>query len=114
MGKGKQNASLFCFITPRLYLAAYIITAKNALVNITYKMMQTQVQYKGKKYLTNLAESIDISIPVGRNHGPEAFYLQQAGFITVEAGGFIGNVARGGSCNVENICFNAHGNGTHT
>ncbi|MGZ5242920.1 MAG: cyclase family protein [Bacteroidia bacterium] len=76
--------------------------------------MQTQIQYANQTFTTDLEKGIDISIPVGRHHGPEAFYLQQADFTTVEAGGFVGNVARGGSCNVENICFNAHGNGTHT
>lgn len=76
--------------------------------------MHAQIQHANHTYNTDLEQGLDISIPVGRNHGPEAFYLQQADFITVEAGGFVGNVARGGSCNVENICFNAHGNGTHT
>jgi kynurenine formamidase len=32
----------------------------------------------------------------------------------VEAGSFVGNVNRGGSCNCEDIYFNAHGDGTHT
>ncbi len=76
--------------------------------------MLTQIQYAKNTYTINLEDGIDISIPVSRDKGPEAFYLQQADFKTVEAGGFVGNVARGGSCNVENICFNAHGNGTHT
>ena len=77
-------------------------------------MLSTQIQYAGKTYKTDLSQGIDISIPVSREQGPEAFYLQQPEFSTVEAGGFVGNVSRGGSCNVENICFNAHGNGTHT
>jgi arylformamidase len=67
-----------------------------------------------KSYSLDMAKGIDISLPVSRDQGPNAFYLQHAEFNTVEAGRFVGNVRRGGSCNVEDISFSPHGNGTHT
>ena len=77
-------------------------------------MIETTIKYKGGEYEIDLAKPIDISIPVGRNTGPNAFYLPKADYNTVEDGGFVGDVGRGGSCNVENIMFSPHGNGTHT
>ncbi|MCX6351874.1 MAG: cyclase family protein [Bacteroidetes bacterium] len=53
-------------------------------------------------------------MPFGRQKSPNAFYLSQPKYTVVEAGNFVGNVARGGSCNVEDITFNPHGSGTHT
>ncbi len=59
---------------------------------------------------------IDLSIPLRRQPmlNPSAFYLENIQYQTVEAGGFIGDTQRGGSCNCETITFNPHGNGTHT
>lgn len=65
-------------------------------------------------FTIDLSKPVDLTIPVGRSAGPNAFYLTEARFNTVEAGGFIGSVSRGGSCNCEDIIFNAHGDGTHT
>jgi arylformamidase len=77
-------------------------------------MLKATITYLGSPYEINLENPIDISIPVGRKDGPNAFYLPKPEFSTVEDGGFVGDVNRGGSCNVENISFSPHGNGTHT
>src|SRR5688572_1002042 len=72
------------------------------------------VNIQGKTYTVDINNVTDISIPVSRQNSVKAFYLDDPDFKTVEAGGFVGNVSRGGSCNVEDICFSPHGNGTHT
>lgn len=77
-------------------------------------MATAVLKFGGKSYALDLAGGIDISLPVSREHGPNAFYLHEPEFSTVEAGGFVGDVKRGGSCNVEDISFSPHGNGTHT
>jgi kynurenine formamidase len=77
--------------------------------------MQTIIQYKGKKYLTDLSSGYDISIPLYSGHdNPNAFFLPEPQFIPFAEGDFIGSVSKGGPVNCENIFFNAHGNGTHT
>ncbi len=65
-------------------------------------------------YQVDLDKPLDISIPLKREAAVNAFHLPDPSFETVVAGNFIGNVNQGGSCNVENIHLNAHGNGTHT
>lgn len=77
-------------------------------------MAKATLQLGPRAYKLNLSEGIDISLPVSREEGPNAFYLHEAEFTTVEAGGFVGSVKRGGSCNVEDVHFSPHGNGTHT
>jgi kynurenine formamidase len=77
--------------------------------------MQLQLNFNNKLYTVDTANPLDISIPISREaEGPNAFYLRNAEYHTVEAGSFVGNVARGGSCNVEDIIISPHGNGTHT
>lgn len=43
-----------------------------------------------------------------------AFFLPRAQTRAVEAGGFVGDVRRGGSCNCETHVLTPHGDGTHT
>lgn len=77
--------------------------------------MQLQLIFNNRQYTVDTEKPIDISIPISRHaEGPNAFYLRNAEYHTVEAGGFVGKVARGGSCNVEDIIISPHGNGTHT
>lgn len=45
---------------------------------------------------------------------PNAFYLADPVMEPFRMGNFVGQVAAGGPCNVENVRFNPHGNGTHT
>jgi arylformamidase len=58
---------------------------------------------------------IELTLPV--QQGPDtvnAYYINDAVIKPFAAGGFVGSIALGGSCNCEDITFNAHGNGTHT
>lgn len=58
---------------------------------------------------------IDLSLPLQRGHdNPNAFYIADPQMEPFRMGGFVGNVAEGGPCNVEQISFSPHGNGTHT
>jgi arylformamidase len=77
-------------------------------------MLKTTLPLNNETYTLDLTSGIDISIPIGRQEGPNAFHLTKAQYQVVEAPGFTGSVARGGSCNCENIFFNPHGDGTHT
>ncbi len=61
------------------------------------------------------AQPFDISLPLQHGAGnPNAFYIEPPRFWPYAIGSFVGNVALGGACNVNNIQFNPHGNGTHT
>lgn len=62
----------------------------------------------------DLAEPLDISIPIQRNDSVSSFQIAGADYKDYEVDGFIGNMKRGGSCNLETISFTAHGNGSHT
>lgn len=77
--------------------------------------MKIQVNLSGETVSVDLARPIDISIPLDF-HGdqPRAFYLPVATSHAFEAGGFVGDVRRGGSANCETIALSPHGNGTHT
>lgn len=62
----------------------------------------------------DLSKGHDISIGIGYSEEPAAYGIDRSQIWTFEAGGFIGDVNRGGSCNVKTIRFTPHGNGTHT
>jgi arylformamidase len=73
------------------------------------------IEHNQKKLTVDLSKPLDISIPMrSGSHNPNAFGIQHPEFTPFEAGGFIGSVLLGGSVNCENLCINAHGNGTHT
>lgn len=77
--------------------------------------MLLQLVINNRLYTADTEKPVDISIPISREaKGPNAFYLQHASYHTVVAGDFVGDVSRGGSCNVEDIVLSPHGNGTHT
>lgn len=66
------------------------------------------------QFEVDLHQPIDIGIPLRRGATVNAFYLPDPQFTTVKAEGFVGDVNEGGTCNVENLQINPHGNGTHT
>jgi len=69
----------------------------------------------GTHYRFDSSTPIDISIPLDPYGAqPNAFHLPAASARAVEAGSFIGDTRRGGSCNCETVTFTPHGNGTHT
>ena len=76
--------------------------------------MKVTVELNGHAYTADLKEGINISIGVGGKKEVSAYGIPRSKIETFEAGGFIGDVNKGGSCNVKNIFFNPHGNGTHT
>ncbi len=77
--------------------------------------MQTTITHHGKTFSVNLDEPIDISIPLRRgDENVNAYYIPPIKIEPFRFGNFVGDVNQGGSCNVNNILFNPHGNGTHT
>lgn len=64
----------------------------------------------------NLAEPIDISIPLSNtDNNPIAWYLEKPEIEPVRFGDWIGKVAQGSSStNFNTISFNPHAHGTHT
>lgn len=77
--------------------------------------MEITLNFKGKKYLANLAKPLDISIPL--REGTETvncFYAPLMETSPVIAGDFIGSTKQGGAVNFLNVRLNPHGNGTHT
>jgi len=77
--------------------------------------MIIQFEHNETKYSANLAEPLDISLPLfSGDNNPNAFYIDNPKFEPVKVGSFVGSVQEGGACNCENLFLNAHGNGTHT
>lgn len=78
--------------------------------------MISTIEHNGKTLRTDFSSPIDISIPLKEQPQPHvsAFHLPDVKYQTAESGSFVGSVQRGGSCNVNNIFFSPHGNGTHT
>jgi len=72
-------------------------------------------QKSGKTYQVDTDHPIDISIPINFNgEQPNAYGAPRASAKTFEAGAFIADARRGGSCNVEEYRIIPHCNGTHT
>lgn len=63
------------------------------------------------KYLCNLSEPLDISIPIGQVRCFNATVYQAKPY---ESGDFIGSVKHGAPVNFFDVQLNPHGNGTHT
>lgn len=74
------------------------------------------IEHNGKLLRADFSSPVDISIPLKEERQPHvsAFYLPDVQYQAAESGTFVGSVQRGGSCNVNNIFFSPHGNGTHT
>jgi arylformamidase len=78
-------------------------------------IMQAHINYKGKIVSVDLEKPIDISIPLrAGKENVNSFYIPPVKIEPFRMGSFVGSVNEGGSCNVNNIAFNPHGNGTHT
>ncbi|MFN3529771.1 MAG: cyclase family protein [Bacteroidia bacterium] len=68
-----------------------------------------------KSLQADLSNPIDLSIPLqAGHHNPNAFGIADPEMKAFQVAGFIGKVSAGGPCNVEDISFSPHGNGTHT
>ncbi|QXD15705.1 cyclase family protein [Rhodocaloribacter litoris] len=77
--------------------------------------MIATVHIGGAAYRVDLGAGLDVSIPLAfGGPQPSAFGIPPATAEPFEAGGFVGDVQRGGSCNVSTLRLTPHGNGTHT
>jgi kynurenine formamidase len=77
--------------------------------------MKFSFEHKGRKYAADFNQPIDISIPLrAGDKNVKAFYADDVRIEPMKAGNFVGDVLQGGSCNVNEVSFNPHCNGTHT
>lgn len=77
--------------------------------------MQIQLQHKTQTYIANLAQPLDISIPLEEGANTvNCFYAPLMETVPVRAGDFVGSTQEGGPVNFLNVRLNPHGNGTHT
>lgn len=77
--------------------------------------MKATIEYKGATFTVDLAQPIDISIPLTNNEqNPIAWYIDKPVIEPVKMGDWVGKVSEGSSTNFNNIFFNPHGHGTHT
>lgn len=77
--------------------------------------MTCTIEYRNKKYKTDLSSPLDISIPFreGKN-SVNAYYAPPFRVEPVKIGNWIGEVKMGAPVNYRNVHVNPHGNGTHT
>lgn len=73
--------------------------------------MIIDLEINDKKYQADLAQPLDISIPLGQ---VKCFYAPDVMMEPYTDGDFIGSVNRGAPVNFYNVQLNPHGNGTHT
>lgn len=77
--------------------------------------MRGIITIHGREYRVDFSMPIDLSIPiVAGKENVNAFYIDPVTYVPFRAGSFVGDVNQGGSCNVNTITINPHGNGTHT
>jgi arylformamidase len=73
------------------------------------------LEHGGHRFAVDAARGVSLAIPLDV-HGPQPthFGAPSARAVPLEAGGFVGDTRRGGSCNCETITLVPHCNGTHT
>lgn len=79
--------------------------------------MKVTITLADKQYCINTEFGHSIAIALDFNNKknqPSHFGSSPAIAIPMQASGFIGNTEQGGSCNVNELRFNPHCNGTHT
>ncbi len=77
--------------------------------------MNCKIQIKDHTFEIDLAQPLDISIPLKPSRqNPVAWYQKEPRMEPVTMGEWIGKVSLGGSVNFNNIFFNPHAHGTHT
>lgn len=77
--------------------------------------MLVRFDHQGQQWLADTGQVIDLSIAVDF-HGPQPVFFDRnpASAEALQAGGFVGDTGRGGSCNVDTLHFTPHCHGTHT
>jgi len=77
--------------------------------------MKLTLQFAGQHYAVRLNEAVALAIPLQFNGSqPNHFGAAIAQSRPMQAGEWIGDTRRGGSCNVPELTLNPHCNGTHT
>src|SRR5260221_12637775 len=78
--------------------------------------MISTIEHNGKLFRVDFSSPLEISIPLKEEQEPHvsAFHLPDIKYQAADSGTFVVSVQRGGSCNVNNIFFSRHRNGTHT
>ncbi len=77
--------------------------------------MKLTLAISSKNYEVDVANGFSLAIPLQFDGAqPNHFGVNHASQTTLEAGGFIGDTSRGGSCNVSSVTLVPHCNGTHT
>lgn len=76
--------------------------------------MVLTVELSGTELRADLSKGTPIGISVKPTDTVSAWGLANATYTAYEDNGFLGDVSRGGPCNVEQITFVPHTNGTHT
>lgn len=78
-------------------------------------MINVTVEIAEQQFLARFDQAISLAIPVQFNGAqPACFGSAPATASPLHAGSFVGDVQRGGSCNVPVLTLNPHCNGTHT
>lgn len=73
------------------------------------------VEIGDKRWVADNAHAVDLSLPLSfDDRQPTFFGAAPASAATLQAGSFIGDVQRGGSCNCSSYTLTPHCNGTHT
>ncbi|NQD39072.1 cyclase family protein [Permianibacter sp. IMCC34836] len=77
--------------------------------------MKLTMQLAGQRFAVRLSEAVSLAIPLHFN-GPQPnhFGAATAQAKPMQAGDWVGDTRRGGSCNVPELSLNPHCNGTHT
>jgi len=77
--------------------------------------MKATIEINSENFTVDLSKPLDISLPLNTGvNTVSAFYISPVVIEPIRNGNFVGSVNEGGSCNVNSITFNPHGNGTHT
>ena len=77
--------------------------------------MKLTVQIAGASYRVRHSEAVSLAIPLHFNGlQPNHFGANIAAAKPMQAGSWIGDTRKGGSCNVPELTLNPHCNGTHT
>lgn len=75
----------------------------------------TSINYNGKTYDLRESQGLDLSIKNSfDDKNPTFFYSDQPSLKIVQSDNFIGNIFKGGSCNVNIATVDIHCTGTHT
>jgi Putative cyclase len=77
--------------------------------------MRVRFTLEARAYEADLTRPMPIGIPIEfGGPQPNFFEADLAKAYALERGGFVGDIRRGGSCNVETLTITPHCNGTHT